>query len=267
MAPKHSKPMTQAEEQAEDKENNLKLRAAKRTKKMATKKTYIESDSSDDDCSKKQPFVPLSQAMKGSDLYHSDSSVEYVKTTTYSCEVKTTVKKEKDENSKPAARKRPSGGGTGWVFQDDVVNALAEGRKFDIKKYHDFLSIMKPVAVKEPELTESEKETLRLKKYKEELFSEEPDQPEVVTDSCRYCKCFPCIIDQEWKNAGEFVEMAREDGYDNKEIRYGLYRLHARSLGYKERTPLPACVTSFMTHYFPDPNNEYTGFKPKEEDI
>jgi hypothetical protein len=233
--------MTQAEEDAEDKENNLKIRAAKRTKKMATKKV-IESDSSDDESNTKQPFVPLSQAMKGSDLYHSDSSVEYVKTKYDSCRR------------------------TGWVFQDDVVNALAEGRRLDPKKYNDFLSIMKPVAVEEPSLTAAEKDAMRLKKYKEELFSEEPDHPEDLPDSCRYCKCFPCIIDQEWDNASDFVEMARQDGYDNKEIRYGLYRLHARSLGYKKRTPLPVCVTSFLTHYFPDANNQYTGFKPKEEE-
>jgi hypothetical protein len=57
------------------------------------------------------------------------------------------------------------------------------------------------------------------------------------------------------------------EGKSPNEIRYGLYKMHAYALGYKARTPLPRCVLSFITANFPAPDNVYTGFKPREEDI
>ena len=45
MAPNHSKPMTKAELEQEDKENNVKIGLAKRIKTYK----YIDSDSSDSD--------------------------------------------------------------------------------------------------------------------------------------------------------------------------------------------------------------------------
>jgi len=93
--------------------------------------------------------------------------------------------------------------------------------------------------------------------------SGDEEEEEVIV--CEMCGQTPC----DWETFGEEIweecQGLKQQGLDNKAIRYHAYRMYTRMrhgvLRRFDRRPLPVCVRGEIVDKWPDPNHEYVGFQ------
>jgi len=102
---------------------------------------------------------------------------------------------------------------------------------------------------------------------KEDCEGEEESPKKISANACKWCQLEPCVIDDEdsREEGKELVDRLKlEPDIAVKRIRYKIYRMHARQLGYVGvRHILPRCMCLFVDKHFVDPDEKRTGCKPK----
>jgi len=104
--------------------------------------------------------------------------------------------------------------------------------------------------------------------YSHEDFEGEEETPKKVSANvCKWCQHDPCIVDDEESRAEgcHLVDDLKENPeIAMKNIRFEIYRMHARQLGYVGfRNVLPWCVGLFIDEKFVEPGEKRTGHKDK----
>ena len=96
-----------------------------------------------------------------------------------------------------------------------------------------------------------------------------------IESYCKDCKATPC----EWQLYGKtiydavlvyFTNCSPSDiSTRNKSCRFSAYQMYTRAkhgyLGKGNRTPIPSCVVRYIRKNFPDTNDKYVGFIPKDD--
>ncbi len=101
--------------------------------------------------------------------------------------------------------------------------------------------------------------------------SEEQEVVDVVPVSCELCGQAPCDWDTFGEEIWEECNGLKEQGIENKAVRFHAYKLYTRMrhgiLRRFDRRRLPVCVREEILDSWPDPNHSYVGFQLAVKDV
>jgi hypothetical protein len=98
-----------------------------------------------------------------------------------------------------------------------------------------------------------------------EMDSNEEPQSEEEAVACDMYGQVPCDWDTFGEEIWEECHVMKEQGMDNKTVRYHAYRMYTRLrhgiLCHFDHQPLPVCMRGEIMDEWPDPNHVYVWFQ------
>ena len=157
------------------------------------------------------------------------------------------------------------------VIEHDVQEMIDEDNKvldLDSSKTTTQESDAKPTAAGQTITAQKKKKDKKTEKkgdVKTEIEAT-PFIPHNADEICDECGLSPCEAETYkvlLQKAGD--EMSKKNNHHNRATRHHLYKLYTATkygkLGRSHRVRIPECVEESIHDMFPDPNNEYTGFR------
>ena len=96
-----------------------------------------------------------------------------------------------------------------------------------------------------------------------------PHNSDDICDNCGLRPCESVTYNVLLQKAGDKV--SKKNNNHNRATRHHLYKLYTATkygkLGRSNRVHIPECVEKMVHGMFPDPNNDYTGFRHSIEDL